>query len=138
MRLATASSMIGSARSSGIWFRTSTASGNLCPFDGAGSSDDFPECRVSGVIVAPGDIATDHPGLLPVAGMIGAVEREVPQSGELRLNPIQPGTVEGCVGEFDVIGRSPSPDPAIGSGRAVRGEVIQDDADPNLRWMQGT
>lgn len=116
----------------------STASGNLCPFKGAGSCDDFPECRVSGVIVAPGDVATDHPRLLPVADKVGAVQREVAQSGELRFDPVQPGAVKRDVGEFDVVGHSPVPDPAIGPGGPVRGEVIQDDADPHLWWVQGT
>jgi hypothetical protein len=35
------------------------------------------------VVVAPDDVAADHAGLLVVAGVVGAVEREVPQRGEL-------------------------------------------------------
>jgi hypothetical protein len=38
---------------------------------------------VVGVIVAPDDVAADHAGLLLAAGVVGAVEREVLQRGEL-------------------------------------------------------
>jgi hypothetical protein len=41
--------------------------------------------RVAGVVVAPDDVPEDHAGLLRVAGVVGAVEREVPQGGELGL-----------------------------------------------------
>jgi hypothetical protein len=40
------------------------------------------------VVVAPDDVAADHAGLLLVAGVVGAVEREVAQRGELRLDPV--------------------------------------------------
>jgi hypothetical protein len=40
------------------------------------------------VVVAPDDVAADHAGLLFVAGMVGAVEREVAQGGELGLDPV--------------------------------------------------
>jgi hypothetical protein len=32
--------------------------------------------------VAPFDLAADYAGLLPVGGVVGAVEREIPQCGE--------------------------------------------------------
>jgi hypothetical protein len=35
------------------------------------------------VIVAPDDVPADHAGLLFVAAVVGAVEREVPQRREL-------------------------------------------------------
>ena len=35
--------------------------------------------------------------------MVSAVEREVPQSGELRLDPVQPACVRGDVGKLDVV-----------------------------------
>jgi hypothetical protein len=38
---------------------------------------------VVGVAVAPDDVAADHAGLLLVAEVVGAVEREVAQGGEL-------------------------------------------------------
>ena len=56
----------------------SAASGNVCP------GDDLAESFVVGV-VAPDDVAADHAGLLLVGGVVGAVEREVPQGGELGL-----------------------------------------------------
>jgi hypothetical protein len=37
------------------------------------------------VVVAPGDVPADHAGLFFVAGMVGAVQREVAQRGELRF-----------------------------------------------------
>jgi hypothetical protein len=40
------------------------------------------------VVVASGDIAADHASLLLVGGVVGAIEREVPQRGELRLDPV--------------------------------------------------
>jgi hypothetical protein len=38
---------------------------------------------IRGVTVAQGDVAADHPGLFGVAGVVGAVEGEVAQRGEL-------------------------------------------------------
>jgi hypothetical protein len=37
------------------------------------------------VVVAPDDVPADHTGLFSMAGMVGAVQREVPQGRELRL-----------------------------------------------------
>src|SRR5215469_9037446 len=55
----------------------SAASGHVCPVD------DAAESFVVGVVVAPDDVAADHAGLLLVGCMVGAVEREVAQRGEL-------------------------------------------------------
>ncbi len=64
----------------------SAASGNLCPLDGLGLCDDLAEPRVGrGVPVPPGDVAADHAGLLGVAVVVGAVQSEVAQRGELGL-----------------------------------------------------
>jgi hypothetical protein len=38
--------------------------------------------------VAPDDVAADHAGLLLVAEVVGAVEREVAQGGELGFYPV--------------------------------------------------
>jgi hypothetical protein len=57
----------------------SAASSYVCPVD------DAAEPFVVGVVVAPDDVAADHAGLLAVAGVVGAVEGEVAQRGELRL-----------------------------------------------------
>jgi hypothetical protein len=43
---------------------------------------------VAGVVVAPDDVPADHAGLLFVAGVAGAVERDVPQRRELRLDAV--------------------------------------------------
>jgi hypothetical protein len=40
------------------------------------------------VVVAPDDVPADHAGLLFAAGVAGAVEREVPQGRELRLDAV--------------------------------------------------
>ena len=37
------------------------------------------------MVIAPDDVPADHTGLLGVAGVVGAVESEVPQRGELGL-----------------------------------------------------
>ena len=58
---------------------TSAASGNVRP------GDDLAEPLVVGVVVTPDDVAADHAGLLFVGEVVGAVEGEVPQRGELRL-----------------------------------------------------
>ena len=58
---------------------TSAASGNVCP------GDDLAESFVVGVVVAPDDVAADHAGLFTMGGVVGTVEGEVRQRGELRL-----------------------------------------------------
>ena len=40
------------------------------------------------MVVAPSGVAADHAGLLAVAGVVGAVECEVPQGSELGLHPL--------------------------------------------------
>ena len=49
------------------------------------SVDDATGFSVLGVAVSPGDVAADHARLLGVAGVVGPVEGEVPQRGELGL-----------------------------------------------------
>jgi hypothetical protein len=58
---------------------SSAASGYVCPVD------DAAESFVVGVVITPDDVPADHAGLLLVTGVVGAVEREVPQRRELRL-----------------------------------------------------
>ena len=50
--------------------------------------DDAAESFVVGVVVAPDDVPADHAGLFLVAGVVGAVQREVPQRRELRLDAV--------------------------------------------------
>ena len=52
--------------------------------------------------VAPFDVVGDEAGLGLVVGVIGAVEAEVAEASELGLDPVEPGTVEGRVGELGV------------------------------------
>jgi hypothetical protein len=40
------------------------------------------------VVVSPDDVPADHAGLLLVAGVVGAVEREGPQRRELGLDAV--------------------------------------------------
>ena len=63
-------------------WQASAASSNVC------LSDDAAESFVVGVVVAPDDVPADHAGLLLVAGMVSAVQREVPQRRELRLDAV--------------------------------------------------
>jgi hypothetical protein len=58
---------------------TSAGSGYACLVD------DAAESFVVGMVVTPDDVPADHAGLLFVAGVVGAVQREVAQRGELRL-----------------------------------------------------
>ena len=60
----------------------SAASSYVCPVD------DAAESVVVGVVVAPDDVPSDHAGLFLVAGVVGTVEREVPQRGELRFDAV--------------------------------------------------
>ncbi len=62
--------------------------GNCCNVPSAASSyvcpvDDTAESFVVGVVVTPDDVPADHAGLLLVADVVGAVQREVPQGREL-------------------------------------------------------
>ena len=61
---------------------TSAASGNVCP------GDDAAEPLVVGVVVAPDDVPADHARLFLMAGVVGAIEREVPQGRELGLDRV--------------------------------------------------
>jgi hypothetical protein len=61
---------------------TSAASGNVCPVDNSAG------LLVVGVAVAPYDVPADHAGLFLVAGVVGAVEREVARRGELRFDAV--------------------------------------------------
>jgi hypothetical protein len=89
----------------GRW--SSAASGNVCP------ADDAAEPLVVGVVVAPDDVAADHAGLLVV--VVGAVEGEVAQRGELGFDPVNQEAPTGCR-------RSPrcSPAPRCRPGRVWR------------------
>jgi len=54
--------------------------------------------------------------------MVGAVEREISQRGELGFDPVQPGTVGRQEHELDGVGLAPS----AGCRVFVRREVVQD------------
>ena len=57
----------------------SAGSSYVCPVD------DAAESFVAGVVVAPDDVPADHAGLFFMAGMVGAVQCEVPERRELRF-----------------------------------------------------
>ena len=67
---------------SSVFQAASAVSGYVCPVD------DAAESFVVGVVVAPDDVPADHAALLLVTGVVCAVKREVPQRGELRLDPV--------------------------------------------------
>ena len=79
----------------------------VCPVD------DAAESFVVGVVVAPDDVPADHAGLLLVAGVVGAVEREVAQGRELGLDAVQPRRIGRGIGDLDVVRRRPGPDPGV-------------------------
>lgn len=51
------------------------------------------------MLVPPDDVAADHASLLLVTGVVGAVEAEVAQGGELGLDAVQPRGVGRGVGD---------------------------------------
>ena len=95
--------------------------GNVCRLEGCGlagedASGQVTELGVVPVLVAPVDVVGDQPALGLVVGVVGAVQAEVAESLELRLDPVQPGGVVGRVGELDVVVGSPLADVvALGS-----------------------
>jgi hypothetical protein len=100
----------------------SAVSGNVGPVDEAA------EVTVVGVAVSPGDVAADHAALGVVVGVVRAVEGEVAQAGELRLDAVQPAGVERDVGQLDVVGGGPVADAVVGLGGQVRAEVVKTNA----------
>jgi hypothetical protein len=84
------------------------------------------------VAVTPDDAAADHAALLLVAGMVGAVEGEVTQGGELGFYPVEPGTIGGGVGDLDIVRLRPGPDTLTPFRCQVRGEDVADDRDADL------
>ena len=82
-----------------------------------------------GVAVPPGDVAADHPALLLVTVVVGAVNAEVAKRGELRLDAVEPARIEGDVGELDVVGGCPVADAGVSFGGAVRAPVVEHDRD---------
>ena len=71
-----------------------------------------------------------------MAGVVGAVEGEVARRLELSLDPIEPGRVGRGVGELDVVGLGPVGDAMVGLGRQVGAEVVHDESDPDVRWVE--
>ncbi len=45
--------------------------------------------------------------------MVGVVESEAGEGLEVAFDPVQPQRVGGHVGEFDIVGPSPHPDPLV-------------------------
>ena len=64
--------------------RTSAVSANVC------AVDDFVECFVGGVVVAPADVAADDGCLFCVGGVVGAVDAEVAQGLEVGFDAVEP------------------------------------------------
>ena len=116
------------------WHRlylASAASGYVCPVD------DAAESFVVGVVVAPDDVPADHAGLFLVAGVIGAVKREVAQCRELCFYAVQPRRIRRRIGDLGVVRRRPGPDPVVFGCAQVRAEVVADDRDPDRCRIQG-
>lgn len=88
------------------------------------------------MLVPPNDVAADHAALGLVAGVVGAVEGEVTQGGELGLDPVQPGAVGRGVGDLDVVRRRPRPDPLASLRRQVWRVVVGHDRDPHVQRVQ--
>jgi hypothetical protein len=89
------------------------------------------------VVVAPDDVPADHAGLFLVAGVVGAVEREVTQRRELRFYAVQPGRIRRRIGDLGVFRRRPGSDPGVFGRAQVRAEVVADDRDAGAGRVQG-
>jgi hypothetical protein len=89
------------------------------------------------VLISPGDVAADHAGLLGVAGVVGAVQGEVAQRGDVPLDAVEVAGVGRGVGQLDVVGRRPGAYPGVPLGAQVRAGVVQHDRQADLAWIQG-
>ncbi len=61
---------------------------------------------------------------------------EVPEGGELGLDPVEPRPVERHVCQLDVVGNRPDTDAFVLLGGQVRAEVVEHDRDPHLGRVQ--
>jgi PST family polysaccharide transporter len=78
--------------------------------------------------VAEPSIATaDHAALLPTAGVVGAIEGEIPQNGKLRRDAVHSEGTGPDAGELGVVRRGIGPGPGVFGDRHARAEVIADD-----------
>ena len=89
------------------------------------------------VAVAPGDVAADRAALLLVGRVVGAVEGEVAQRGELGLYAVPPGSIRRRVGDLGVVRRRPLPDALVFAGGQVGCEVVADDRDADISRVEG-
>src|SRR5215210_450243 len=80
------------------------------------------------MLIAPLDVVGDQSGLGVVVGVVGAGEAEVAEAFELRLDPVQPGGVVGCVGELDVVVGGPGAHLVA----FVDGEVVEHEREPEV------
>ena len=71
--------------------------------------EDAAQARIGGVAVPPGDVAADHAALLAVGGVVGAVEGELAQRGELAFKAVHPRGVRGRAGDLDVLAAAHCP-----------------------------
>lgn len=72
-----------------------------------------------GACVAPADVGGDRGVLLGVAAVVGAIEGEVEQRGELGPDPVQPGSIGRQEHQLDPVGRRPTCGcPGGGAGRS--------------------
>src|SRR5215217_7676162 len=80
------------------------------------------------MLIAPLDVVGDQSGLCVVVGVVGAGEAEVAEAFELRLDPVEPGGVVGCVGELDVVVGGPGAHLVA----FVDGEVVEHEREPDV------
>ncbi|MEV4574771.1 hypothetical protein AB0K16_16085 [Nonomuraea jabiensis] len=88
------------------------------------------------MLVPPQDVTADHAAPLFAGGVVGAVQGEVAQGGELGLDAVETGSVGRRVGEFDVVRRGPAAAAAVLLRGQVRGEVVEHERDADLRRVE--
>ncbi|MDX2757668.1 hypothetical protein PV386_04200 [Streptomyces europaeiscabiei] len=88
--------------------------------------------------VSPDDVAADHAALFLVGGVVGAVEGDVAQGGELRFYAVKPGAVGRGVGDLDVARGGPGADLRAFLRGQVRGEMSQTNRDAGLGRVEAS
>jgi len=125
-----ASGPTGARRASGTPALAITVA-HVCPVD------DATEPLIVGVVVAPDGVPADHAGLFLVAGVAGAVEREVPQRGELRPQCGLTRKNSSACRRSRRCSPSPGPQPGVFGRGKVRAEVVADHRDPGGCRVEG-
>ena len=82
-------------------------------------------------MVAPDDVPADHAGLFFVAGVVGLSSAKYPNAANRALMSLT-RTNRPNIGDLNVVGLGPYPDPEIPDRGQVWAEAAADDRDPDV------